>query len=36
MRGVIGAVSGIGEIRFNQIIDAIKEHYRIDCEKNAE
>lgn len=30
LREVIGAVNGIGETRLNQIMDAIKEHYRID------
>lgn len=29
LREVIGAVNGIGETRLNQIIDAIREHYRI-------
>lgn len=34
LREVIGAVNGIGELRLEQIIEAIHEHYRI--EENTE
>lgn len=30
LREVIGAVNGIGEMRLEQIIEAIREHYRIE------
>ncbi len=36
LREVIGAVSGIGETRLAQIIDAIREHYRISDEEDME
>ncbi len=36
LREVIGAVSGIGETRLAQIIDAIREHYRISDEGDTE
>ncbi len=36
LREVIGAVSGIGETRLTQIIDAIREHYRISDKEDME
>ncbi len=36
LREVIGSVSGIGEVRLNRIVDAIREHYRIADEQDTE
>lgn len=36
LREVIGTVNGIGETRLKQIIDTIKEHYRINYEEDME
>ncbi len=36
LREAIGAVSGIGETRLTQIIDASREHYRISDEEDME